>query len=271
MEPNVIITYRKTQLRDIAITELAPGPYQPRQQFSKEGLETLAQTIRQVGILEPLVVRPGPTAGHYEIVAGERRWRAASLVGLSTVPCLVSTYSDEQSAQIALIENTCREALNPIAEAQAMQRLIQEFKYTHEELAAILGMNRVHVTHHLRLLKLDARIQVWLAQGALSEGQGKMLAGLPLDQQYRLAYQSLQQGWSTRLLDKAIKALNTQKPAIEPTPARQQLDQVEQQLTEQLSSPVKISLTRQQSGYVRLAFADLQQLQALLVKLGYRE
>src|SRR5580698_1235119 len=120
--------FGKAVLKEIAIDQLHSGTYQPRDTFSQEALDSLSKTIAQLGVLEPLIVRLSPkNPDHFEIVAGERRWRAAKLAGLQTVPCLLSNYTNEQTAQIALIENTCREALNPIAEAQAMQRLANEF------------------------------------------------------------------------------------------------------------------------------------------------
>lgn len=123
-------------MQDIAIDKLHTSAYQPREIFPEEGITSLATTIEQLGILEPLIVRQSmQKQGQYEIVAGERRFRAAKRAGLSVVPCLLSNYSNEQAAQIALIENTCPESLNPIAEAVAMQRLVTEFRYTHEKLA----------------------------------------------------------------------------------------------------------------------------------------
>lgn len=170
---------------------------------------------------------------HFEIVAGERRWRASKLAGLQVVPCLLSNYTNEQAAQIALIENTCREALNPIAEAQAMQRLANEFQYTHDEIAVLLGISRTQVTNLLRLLKLDARIQHWMKQGALSEAHGKILAGLPLDKQYNFAYDAIKKDWSVRGLDEAIKIAN-------------------------------------EGGYFRIPFQNHEHMQNILLKLGFK-
>ncbi|HVC48963.1 MAG TPA: ParB/RepB/Spo0J family partition protein [Burkholderiales bacterium] len=184
--------FGKAVLKEIAIDRLHSGTYRPRDTCSQEALESLSKTIAQLGVLEPLIVRLSPkNPDHFEIVAGERRWRAAKLAGLTVVPCLLANYSNEQAAQIALIENTAREALNPIAEAKAMQCLANEFGYTHDEIGVLLGMSRSNVTNLLRLLKLDARIQHWMKQGHLSEGHGKILAGLPLDKQYWYAYYAI--------------------------------------------------------------------------------
>lgn len=276
MEPNVILTYRRHVLRDIPTSRLKSGAYQPRKDFPKESLAELAQTIRQVGILEPLVVRPlVGQEDHYEIVAGERRWRAAKQVGLDTVPCLVGSYSDEQAGQIALIENTHREALDPMSQARAMQRLLQEFDYTHEELAAVLGLSRVKVTNQLRLLKLDPRLQDWVKSGALSQGHGKILAGIMVEEQYLLAYHAINKEWSTRALTKAIEKLKINKAAgvkhKKPDATSIATVYVERRLGDQLGYPVKVMVTQHQAGYVRIDFADLEHLQGLLEKLGYRD
>lgn len=159
--------FSKGVLKDIPIDMLHSGTYQLRDTFSEEALESLSKTIAQLGVLEPLIVRVSSRQqNQFEIVAGERRFRAAKLTDFSVVPCLLSNYTNEQAAQIALIENTHREALNPIAEARAMQRLAEEFRYTHDEVAVLLGVSRSQVTNLIRLLRLDARIQHWMKQGA---------------------------------------------------------------------------------------------------------
>lgn len=200
--------FGKTMLKEIAITQLHSGVYQPRDIFLEEALNSLAKTIEQLGVLEPLIVRRSPIhSDQYEIIAGERRFRAAKLAELTIVPCLLTNYSDEQAAQIALIENTAREALNPIAEAIAMKRLSEAFHYTHEEIGALLGVSRAQVTNVLRLLTLDGRrIQHWMKQGALSVAHGKLLAGVPLDDQYALAYDAVKKSWTVHMLDGMIKA-----------------------------------------------------------------
>lgn len=155
--------FSKAVLQDIAIDRLHSSAYQPREVFSEEGLASLAVTVDQLGVLEPLIVRLSTKKqGQYEIVAGERRFRAAKFAGLTVVPCLLSNYTNEQSAQIALIENTCREQLNPITEALAIKRLATEFSYTHEEVGILLGVSRAQISNLLRLLNLDERIQHWM-------------------------------------------------------------------------------------------------------------
>src|SRR4029079_3847018 len=169
---------RKPTLQQITIDRLSRGKYQPRQHFDPEKLQELADSIKSTDwLLQPIVVRP-LSDGNYEIVAGERRWRAAQLAGLGEVSCLVFNYSDEQALQASIVENISRADLNPIEEAQAYQRLIDEFHYLHEEVAASVGKSRTAITNSLRLLKLDPRVQKFLIEGKLSEGHGKILASL---------------------------------------------------------------------------------------------
>jgi ParB family chromosome partitioning protein len=263
----------KAILSEIPVQNLHPAPYQPRRLFSQEGLNALAQTIQQLGVLEPLLVKPlpGGPLGCYEIVAGERRWRAARQIGLATVPCLIRAYTDAQAAQAALIENLCREALNPIDEACAVDYLIEAFDYTHEEVAAVIGLHRSEVTNLLRLLRLDARLQEWMRHGELSLAHGKILAGVPITKQYALGYDCVKQGWSMRMLDKAIKTSRGRQEAAEVH--CQETDSttvLAQQLSHHLGFPAKLSLRRPngQSGHLRIDFADEEQMHKLLIKLG---
>jgi len=262
--------FGKATLQDIAIELLHSGTYQPRDTFSEEALESLSKTIEQLGVLEPLIVRASTThKNQFEIIAGERRFRAAKLAGLTQVPCLISNYSNEQAAQVALIENTAREALNPIAEALAVKRLTEEFQYRHEEVAALLGMSRVQVTNLLRLLKLDARIQHWMKQGHLSKGHGKILASLPLETQYWYAYEAIKKCWSVHVLEQAIKTLEHEKKRANKKSPNLPAVQLEEQLTEQLGYPIKVSLNKNDTGYFRLHFHDKEHMQKILETLGY--
>lgn len=263
--------FSKAVLKEIPIDMLHSGTYQPRESFSEESLESLSATIAQLGVLEPLIVRLSPkTPEQFEIIAGERRWRAAKRVGLTVVPCLVSNYSNEQAAQIALIENTCREELNPITKAFAMQRLIEEFCYTHDEVAVLLGMSRTYVTNLLRLLRLDARIQHWMKQGSLSEGHGKLLAGLPLEKQYWFAYEAIKKEWPISVLDGAIKMLGSKKS--EDSKIRKSAaptSPLERQLTERFGYPVKLTLNKNETGSFRIQFYDREHMEKIMEKLGY--
>ncbi|MEW6046280.1 MAG: ParB/RepB/Spo0J family partition protein [Bacillota bacterium] len=166
---------------EVAVDRVSPNPYQPRRQFSEENLQELADSIKAHGVLEPIVVRPldveGP--GRYQLVIGERRWRAARLAGLATIPALVRRVGDREMVQMALVENLQREDLNPMEEAEAFRRLIEEFGLSQEELARAVGRKRPTVANTLRLLELEPEIQEFLRSGALSEGHGKALLAAP--------------------------------------------------------------------------------------------
>lgn len=265
--------FSKGLLKEIPIDMLHSGTYQPRHDFSEEALESLSKTIAQVGILEPLIVRASQSyADKFEIVAGERRWRAAQRAGLTVVPCLISNYTNEQAAQIALIENKCREALNPIEEALAMQRLTDEFRYTHDEVSMLLGMSRSHVSNLLRLLRMDGQVQNWLRQGDLSEGHGKLLAGIPYEKQYYYAYHTIKKEWSVRTLDEAIKAGADKKLTTNKSKKTDQpISSLEKQLTEQLGFPMKVTINKNDTGYFRIPFHDRAHMQMILDKWGIND
>src|SRR5579872_972310 len=197
----------RAQLLQISIDLLIRGKYQPRRHFDPTQLQELADSIKTTGgLLQPIVVRPLGN-NQYEIVAGERRWRAAQLAGLSEISCLVSQYTDEQALQASIIENINRADLNPIEEAQAYQRLIDEFAYVHDEVAAAVGKQRSSITNALRLLKLDVKIQDYLITGKLSEGHGKILASLTRLQQLELAERCIQKNWSVRKIELEARKL----------------------------------------------------------------
>ncbi len=259
----------KHALKEIPIGQLRAGQYQPRQTFSQDGLNSLAETIKNVGVLEPLLVRP-LSESEYEIIAGERRWRAAKIAGLKTVPCLVGYYNDETTSQIALIENISRENLNPIDEAAGISRVIEEFDYTHEEIGAILGKPRSHITNLLRLLKLDRRVQEFLREGNLTEAHGKILAGLPIEKQYYFAHQSIEKQWSMRTLTDAIKhlSLKSKERDNQNNPKDKDVDilRLEQETSDYFGHEIKFNLKKDKSGKVNIHFCNLDELEAILDK-----
>ena len=155
------------ELKKLPIDSLKPGQYQPRKVIAPEALEELANSIRTQGVIQPIVVRQNSDY-QYEIIAGERRWRAAQLAGLSEVPCIARHYSDHDAAEVTLIENIQREGLNPIEEARALQCLLDEFHYTHDEIAKSIGKSRTKITNALRLLQLDTEVQQWLIEKKLT-------------------------------------------------------------------------------------------------------
>lgn len=259
----------KPELKYIAIDQLVRGKYQPRQHFDQTQLQELADSIKTTdGLLQPIVVRPKPNST-YEIIAGERRWRAAQLAGLGEVSCLVSHYSDEQALQASIIENISRADLNPIEEAQAYQRLIEEFCYVHEEVAAAVGKSRTAITNVLRLLKLDPRVQQFLIVGELSEGHGKILAGLPINLQYELAHRCREKGWSVRKVEVEAKKLQqTQELKAEPF-SDANIKHLEVALAEHIGNKVNIECEEQGGGYVRIRFNNVDELEGHFERMGF--
>lgn len=254
--------------KEIPTVHLKVGKYQPRKHFSEDSLASLAETIKRDGVLEPLLVRH--LNGHsYEIIAGERRWRAGQCAGLETLPCLIKNCDDEQAARIALIENTNREDLDLIEEAQAINRIIEEFGYTHEEMAAVIGKPRSVITNMLRLLKLDSRVQVYLRDKKLTEAHGKMLAGLPLEKQYFFASKAVKKNWTTRLLELAIKNQSIDDKLVKSNKKDINISKLEQELSDKLGHPVSFTFKKDKSGVVNIVFHNYESFDAILAKLGY--
>jgi ParB family chromosome partitioning protein len=201
------------RLRDLATNSLVPNPQQPRRDFDEQALEELAQSIRSSGILQPLVVRP--KGAQFEILVGERRWRAAQRAGLARVPAIVREASDAEALELALVENLLREDLNPIEAAQAYQRLLAEFGWTQEELARRLGKDRSSVANALRLLRLPALILDDLRSGRLTMGHARALLGLPsAAAQLRLRQRILTQDWSVRVTEAGVQARRAARPKL---------------------------------------------------------
>jgi ParB family chromosome partitioning protein len=258
---------KKPEWKQLPIEQLTRGRYQPRQHFDQAQLQELAESIKTTsGLLQPIVVRPLPD-GKYEIIAGERRWRAAQLAGFGEVSCLIGHYTDEQALQASIIENINRADLNPIEEAQAYQRLVDEFNYSHEEIAAAIGKSRVAVTNSLRLLKLDLRIRDFLINRQLSEGHGKILAGLPLEQQYALAERCVAQQWSVRKLETEAKRLQPLPPASPYSDPNIRV--LETALSEHIGNRVHIECEDRGGGYMKIRFNNIDELEGHFSRLGF--
>lgn len=196
--------------QEAAVSEITANPYQPRRIFNEEKLQELAASIKEFGVVQPLVVRRKKQG--YELVAGERRLRAAQLAGLTVVPVIVKDYDDAKMMEIALIENIQRHDLNPIEEAQGLRRLMSEFKLTQEQAAEKVGRSRVAVTNILRLLNLPDAIQEHIIKGTLNMGQAKQLLGLPREeQQLQVARAIISEGWSSRTTEKVVQLLKEGK------------------------------------------------------------
>lgn len=261
---------RKPTLQYIAIDLLQRGKYQPRLYFDPEKLQELAHSIKATGgLLQPIVVRP-LNQGQYEIVAGERRWRAAQLAGLSEVSCLIYQYTDEQALQASIIENLNRADLNPIEEAQAYQRLIDEFQYLHEEVAASVGKSRAAITNSLRLLKLEARVQSLLISGQLSEGHGKILAGLAPQHQLELAERSVQKGWNVRKMETEAKKLQLIYTPNDGPYSDANIKHLEVALSEHVGNRVDIEYQERGGGYMRIRFNNIDELEGHFERIGFK-
>ena len=198
------------QALDVDIASIKPNPYQPRRVFDTEKLQELAASIKEFGVVQPLVVRKKGQG--YELVAGERRLRAASLAGLTSVPAIIKEYDDIKMMEIALVENIQRHDLNPIEEAQGLRRLMAECKLTQEQAAEKVGRSRVAVTNILRLLNLPEAIQGFIVEGKLNMGQAKQLLGLPKpEQQIEVAQSIMENGWSSRFTEQVVRLLKDGK------------------------------------------------------------
>jgi len=253
----------------LPIAALQPGKYQPRSRMDQDALNALAASIKAQGIMQPILVRPVGD-GNHEIIAGERRWRAARIAGLSNVPVLVRDVPDQQALAVALIENIQREDLNALEEATGIERLINEFALTHQAVADAIGKSRAAVTNLLRLLELALPVKTLLGEGRIEMGHARALLALPVDHQITLAKEAAEQGWSVREVERRVgTALTATKPAAR-RPLRQDRDVVrlEDEVSARLGTTVKIkSGGRKGSGQLVISYRSLDQLDVLLGKL----
>lgn len=256
----------KAELADLPLSSLVRGTYQPREAFDEVSLQELASSIKAQGLIEPLVVRP-ISRQQFEIIAGERRFRAASLAGLRSVPCLVNQYSDEQAAAVTLIENIQRQDLNVIEEAKGFKRLINEFSFSHEDVAKMVGKSRSHVTNMLRLLQLDNQVQQALIEKSLSMGHAKMLVGFEPNEQLILMEKIIKNDWSARRLEKEVKQLKQQ--VCSPKRDRD-VKRLEQLIAEFCATQVEIEQGSHDGGWLKIKFFDNDTLAGVLDKFGIR-
>lgn len=258
----------QTEFIHIPIEYLQSGQYQPRQDFNSAALQELAQSIASQGLIEPLVVRT-IAKQRYEIIAGERRWRAAQLAGLATVPCLVGDYTDKQACALTLVENIQREDLNLIEEATGYRRLMDEFYYHQDELAVLVGKSRSHIANILRLLTLAESIKNLIRDKTIALGHARLLVGLTVEQQEWFAQQTLDEQWSVRQLEQAVKVIKTQQV---PEPKNPKTDRdvarLETILGEQLGAPVQIINDNMEGGWLKVKFFNNDTLAGLLERLG---
>lgn len=254
-------------LMNIAIDALLPGRYQPRTRMNDEALRELAESIKAQGVMQPILTRPAGD-GRYEIVAGERRWRAARIAGLTEVPALVRDVSDRQALAAALIENIQREDLNPLEEAGGIQRLIQEFGLTHAAAAEALGRSRVAVTNLLRLLELAPPVRELLMQRRIDMGHARALLALPVVRQIELAREAAEKQWSVREVERrAVTATGRKLQRPKPQPDRDVV-RLEEELSDRLGTRVQIKAGAKGRGQLLISYHSLDALDALVAKLA---
>ena len=253
-------------LRMMRVTDLAPGRYQPRTQMDGESLQELADSIRAQGLMQPILVRE--VAGGHEIIAGERRWRAAQLAGLAEVPVLVKAVADDAVAAMALIENIQREDLNAIDEAHGLQRLIHEFGMTHDAVAQAVGKSRAAVSNLLRLLNLSRPVQDMLSAGLIEMGHARALLPLAAGPQRELAHEIETRGLSVREVERRVArmkdaASTPSKPAVS-----RDLIRLEEALSDALGMTAHVQTGSKGGGKLTLRFSSADELQGLLQRLG---
>lgn len=256
----------QSELSKLPIEFLVPGKYQPRKDMSPDALEDLASSIRAQGVIQPIVVRKVED-NKYEIIAGERRWRASQLAQLDEVPCLVKDVPDEAAVAIALIENIQREDLNAMEEAQALDRLMNEFSLTHQEVAEAVGKSRTTVTNLLRLNNLNDDVKLLVEHGDIEMGHARALLALDGEQQSEAANVVSGKGLTVRDTEKLVKKLlEPEKPKLE-----KQIDPDVQnlmtRLSENLGAPVTIDHNAKGKGKLVISFDDLQQLDGIITKI----
>jgi ParB family transcriptional regulator, chromosome partitioning protein len=250
----------------ISVTALAPGGFQPRQDMSPEGLDELASSIRVHGVLQPILVRPHPgRAGQFQIVAGERRWRAAQLAGLHEVPVHVRDLDEAAAVAAALIENLQRQDLNAMEEAEGLRRLADEFELSQDVLATNVGKSRSHIANMLRLLTLPASVQGDVRRGALSAGHARALLMHP--DPAKAAMVVLARGLNVRQTEALARPSTPSAPIGEPTSAQFETAALERQLAARLGLRAKISFDGR-GGQIVLGYRSLEQLEGLLRLLG---
>lgn len=252
----------------VGIEQLRRGRFQPRREFPAEPLQELAASIRTQGVVQPIVVRPVPD-GTYEIVAGERRWRAAQLAGLREVPVVIRAIDDTTAALFALAENVQRENLNPVDEAEGIARLIEVLGLTHQDVADALGYKREHVSHLLRITRLEPQVKALVASGSLTLGHAKVLAGIAKDAQITMAQTAAERGWTVRRLEQQVKTQNnavSQKNRRDPDIAR-----LERRVGETVGSPTSLDFDEgSKNGTITFKFHSHDELEGILARLGVR-
>ncbi len=261
----------KTGLEEVPIEFIQPGKYQPRTYFAEESITELSDSIKAQGVIQPIVLRLIED-DRYEIIAGERRWRAAQQAGLEKVPAVIRTVDDESALAMSLIENIQREDLNPLEEAIALQRLIDEFQFTHQEVADAIGKSRSAVTNTLRLTRLAQPVAEMLVAGDLEMGHARALLTLVVTDQVEVAKQVVARGLNVRQTEELVRTAGKTPPrATEKQEPDADTRRLEQNLGQTLGQPVLIKHTKKGAGKLVISYSSLDELDGILEKMGYQE
>ena len=251
-------------VKEIQLNEITPSQYQPRKKMHKETLEELAQSIKQQGVLQPVLVRR-QASGSYELVVGERRWRASQMAGLKTIPAIIKNLNNDETAKIALIENLQREDLNYMDQARGLHRLKTEFNLSQEDLGASVGKSRPATTNLLRLMKLNPEVQAMLEEGKLDMGHARALLSLDEGEQIEAA---------KRVFEEQLSVRQTEKLSTRPTKKRKKLQKkdpnilrLEREVSDALGAQAQILRNRKRGGKLTINFANLEDLQRILERI----
>jgi ParB family chromosome partitioning protein len=258
-----------SELRHIPIDLIQRGKYQPRTDMHEEALQELADSIKVQGVMQPIVVRPLEGGDRFEIIAGERRWRATQIAGLDTIPAVIRLVGDESAIAMALIENIQREDLNPIEEAMALKRLQEEFSLTQQEVAEAVGKSRTTVTNLLRLMSLNYDVRLMLERGDIEMGHAKALLGLQPEQQSDASKAVAGKGLSVRQTEAMVRKLIENKPLQQQEPSREDPDivRLQESLSERIGARVEIQHTNKGSGKLTLRYNSLDELDGILAHI----
>lgn len=254
-------------LQKLPVEQIQPGTYQPRSQMDAQALQELADSIKAQGLVQPVVVRR-LSLGGYELIAGERRWRAAQLAGLKVIPAVIREIPDQAAAAMSLIENIQREDLNSLEEALALRRLIDEFGLTHQQTAEAVGRSRAAVTNLLRLLELSSEVKQLLEQRLLEMGHARALLSLSQEElQIKIAQKVVQRQLSVRETERLVKNLLEGVPPRKDTPVSADVQRLERQLTEQLGARVEIRYNKRGRGKMVIEYNTLDELDGILSQI----
>lgn len=255
-------------LRHIAVELIQRGAYQPRVHFEPDALQELAESIKAQGVIQPIVVRP-ISAGKFELIAGERRWRACQLAGLHEIPAVVKELNDQSAAAISLIENIQREDLNPLEESRALQRLIDEFEMTHQQVAEAVSRSRASVTNLLRLKDLNEDVKLLVDERKIAMGHARALLALSGAEQSLLANKAAAQDWSVRETEKQVKRQLNPPPKVSESTASMDPDikRLQEQVSERLGAPVNVEHKSNGKGRLVINYSSLDELDGILAKI----